>query len=220
MLCVWPIRPRHHGGSTPAVISADRAATDRGVLASFAVTCVRRPLALDRRFRPVAALGGSRPRWVDRVRSSHCHHSPFCTRQRPSTPATRSRSSTSSATPATSRRCAPCSPSTRCASSPRSTRRPAASTSTSPVTRTYPPSIRRTRTSDCPATPASTSSRSGATSSHPAHLVHCPAHRCARAPQRVVGRAGCPGVGALNKIVAVVPGPDHGMEPTRGGPGG
>ena len=66
----WPACPRHHGGSTPAVISADRAATDR-VLASFAVTFVRRALALrDRRFRPVAALGGSRPRWVDRVRSS------------------------------------------------------------------------------------------------------------------------------------------------------
>ena len=28
----WPVRPRHHGGSTPAGISADRAATDRGVL--------------------------------------------------------------------------------------------------------------------------------------------------------------------------------------------
>ena len=62
----WPACPRHHGGSTPAVISADRAAADRGVPASFAVTFVRRALALrDRRFRPVAALGGSRPRWVD-----------------------------------------------------------------------------------------------------------------------------------------------------------
>jgi len=192
----WPVRPRHHGGSTPAGISADRAATDRGVLH-------RSPLRLCAAHWRCGTADFDQSRlWVGRDPDGSIVFDPVIviTLRSVGEQGAHLLDVAGVALDVDDR-------------------------SGSPVLTvadvyTYPPSIRRTRTSDCPATPASTSSRSGATSSHPAHLVHCPAHRCARAPQRVVGRAGCPGVGALNKIVAVVPGPDHGMEPTRGGPGG
>jgi hypothetical protein len=111
-----------------------------------------------------------------------------------STPACRSRWSTSTrTTAATSRRCARCWPGWGCGSSPRSTPPAAASTSTSPVTRTWSARTRRRTTRCSRASPVSTSSRSGATCS-------CPA-RCGPSTTGAVTRSsptswtGCPSFG-------------------------